>query len=133
MCGYFCIEFIDFMLAGKKSTDSTNLFTPYDFSKNDQIILSYFKDFILTTGIIKILLDIRRKKKKKHDQILMLAESKFNSTETLMSQALNDLNITHEEFMKILKKKNRYKRMKYNLISENEDKKQETIKLNTIK
>ena len=81
------------------------MFTPYDFSKNDQIILSYFKDFILTTGIIKILLDIRRKKKKKHDQILMLAGSKFNSTETLMSQALNDLNITHEEFMKILKKK----------------------------
>ena len=43
MCGYFCIRFIDFMLAGKKLTDYTNLFSPYDFKKNDNIILSYFK------------------------------------------------------------------------------------------
>ena len=43
-CGYFCIGFIDFMLAGKKLTDFTNLFSPYDFKKNDNIILSYFKD-----------------------------------------------------------------------------------------
>ena len=44
MCGYFCIGFIDFMLAGKKLTDFTSLFSPYDFKKNDDIILSYFKD-----------------------------------------------------------------------------------------
>ena len=44
MCGYFCIEFIDFMLADKKLTDFTSLFSPDDFDKNDQIILSYFKD-----------------------------------------------------------------------------------------
>ena len=44
MCGYFCIGFIDFMLADKKLTDFTNLFSPYDFDKNDHIILSYFKD-----------------------------------------------------------------------------------------
>ena len=44
MCGYFCIGFIDFMLAGKKLTDYTNLFSPCDFDKNDQIILSHFKD-----------------------------------------------------------------------------------------
>ena len=44
MCGYFCIKFIDFMLAGKKLTDYTNLFSSYDFDKNDQIIMSYFKD-----------------------------------------------------------------------------------------
>ena len=44
MYGYFCIGFIDFMLANKKLTDFTNLFSPYDFDKNDQIILSYFKD-----------------------------------------------------------------------------------------
>ena len=43
-CGYFCIGFNDFMLAGKKLTDFTNLFSPYDFKKNDNIILSYFKD-----------------------------------------------------------------------------------------
>ena len=39
MCGYFCIGFIDFMLAGKTLIDYTNLFSPYDFNKNDQIIL----------------------------------------------------------------------------------------------
>ena len=43
MCGYFCIGFIDFMLAGKKLTDFTNMFSPYDFQKNYDIILSYFK------------------------------------------------------------------------------------------
>ena len=44
MCGYFCIRSIDFMLAGKKLTDYTNFFSPYDFKKNDSIILSYFKN-----------------------------------------------------------------------------------------
>ena len=43
-CGYFCIGFIDFTLAGKILIDYTNLFSPYDFNKNDSIILSYFKD-----------------------------------------------------------------------------------------
>ena len=42
MCGYFCIGFIDFMLAGKKLTDYTNLFSPNNFEKNDDIILKYF-------------------------------------------------------------------------------------------
>ena len=42
--GYFCIGFIDFMLAGKKLTDFTDLFSPHDFDKNDNTILSYFKD-----------------------------------------------------------------------------------------
>ena len=44
MCGYFCIGLIDFMLAGKKLTDYTNLFSPYDSKKNDSITLSYFKN-----------------------------------------------------------------------------------------
>ena len=44
MCGYFCIGFIDFLLASKTLTDYTNLFSPYNFNKNDQIIFSYFKD-----------------------------------------------------------------------------------------
>ena len=88
--------------------------------------------FSLATGIIKKLLNITRNKKKRHDKILMLAESKFNSIETLMSQALGDLNISHEEFIMILNEKNRYEKMKYNLTSENGDEKQETIKLNNI-
>ena len=43
MCGYFCIGFIDFMSANKILIDFTSLFSPHDFKKNDDIILSYFK------------------------------------------------------------------------------------------
>ena len=77
--------------------------------------------FSLTTGIIKKLLNMTIKKKKKHDQLLMLAESKFNCIETLISQALGDLDISHKKFITILKEKNKYEKMKYNLTSENED------------
>ena len=42
MCGYFCIGFIDFMLAGKTLTEFTNLFSPNNFKRNDDIILNYF-------------------------------------------------------------------------------------------
>ena len=42
MCGYFCIGFIDFILAGKILTEFTNLFSPNNFKKNDDIILNYF-------------------------------------------------------------------------------------------
>ena len=219
MCDYFCIGFIDFILAGKTLIDYTNLFSPQDFDKNDQIIISYFKDawidktklpdqtkfrlyeikkiencfindineresyskklnkyvtifdyidktlivlratsggisivsfttttgapvgiasasftsvFSITTGIIKNLLSTTIRKKKEHDQILVLAKSKYNSIEALISQALNDLNIIHKEFIMILKEKDRYEKMKYNLISENGDEKQETIKLSSI-
>ena len=44
MSGCFCIGFIDFMLAEKKLTDFTSMFSPYGFKRNDDIILSYFKD-----------------------------------------------------------------------------------------
>ena len=44
MRGYFCIGFIDFMLAGKKLIDFRNMFSRHDLKKNDDIILSYFKD-----------------------------------------------------------------------------------------
>ena len=52
--------------------------------------------FSLTTGIVKKLLNITRNKKKKHDKILMLAKSKLNSIDTLISQALIDMDISHE-------------------------------------
>ena len=42
MCENFCIGFIDFMFAGKVLIGYTSLFSPYDFEKNDKIILSYF-------------------------------------------------------------------------------------------
>ena len=93
---------------------------------------SFTLAFSLSRGIIKKLLNITTNKKKKHDKILLLAESKFNSTETLIWRALNDLDFSHEEFVTILKEKDRYEKMKDNLRSENEDEKQETVKLNNI-
>ena len=57
--------------------------------------------FSLTTGIVKKLLNITRNKKKKHDKILMLAKSKLSSIETLISQALIDMEISYEEFIAI--------------------------------
>ena len=44
LCGYFCIGFINFMFKGKILTDYTNIFSPNNFKKNDDMILSYFKD-----------------------------------------------------------------------------------------
>ena len=89
--------------------------------------------FSLTTGIVKKLLSITSNKKKKHDHFLMLAKSKFNSIETLILQELGDLDISHEEFLTILKEKDRYEKTKYNLISKNADEKQETIKISSMK
>ena len=43
MCGYFCILFIEYMLKDKILTDFTNLFSPWNFEKNDQIIKKYFQ------------------------------------------------------------------------------------------
>ena len=74
----------------------------------------------LTTGILKKLLNITRNKKKKHDKILMLAKTKLNSIETLISQASIDMVISHEEFITILNEKDKYEKMKDNLRSENE-------------
>ena len=44
MCGYYCIEFINYMLKGKTLLDYTNLFSPNDLKKNDQIIKRIFKN-----------------------------------------------------------------------------------------
>ena len=82
--------------------------------------------FSLTTGIIKKLLSTTKKKKKMHDQILMLAKSKFNSIETLISQVLNDMEISHEEFITIFKEKDRYEKMKENIREKNEYKKKKS-------
>ena len=61
----------------------------------------------------------------------MLAKSKPNSIETLVSQALIDMEISHEEFITILKEKDKYEKMKDNLRSENE--KYEIMKFSSVK
>ena len=61
----------------------------------------------------------------------MLAKRKLDSTETIVSQALIDTEISHEKFIIILKEKDKYGKMKDKLRSEN--KKYEIIRLSSIK
>ena len=65
--------------------------------------------FCLTTEIKK-LLSITRNKNEKHGKILMLVKSKLNSIETLVSQALTDMEISHEEFNAIIREKQKSER-----------------------
>ena len=61
----------------------------------------------------------------------MLAKSKLNSTKTLISQVLIDMDISHEEFVTLLKEIDKFEKMKENLRSENE--KHEIMRLSSIK
>ena len=61
--------------------------------------------------MVKTLLNITRKKKKKHNKIIALAGSKLNIIKNLISQALIDFEITHEEFSKIIYEKNNYEQI----------------------
>ena len=63
----------------------------------------------------KELLSITINIKKKHDKVLMLAKSKLNSIEILVSQAMIDMETSHEEFITILKEKDKYEKMKENV------------------
>ena len=203
MCAYFCIGFIDFILAGKKLTDFMSLFSQtsringidktnltdqrkcrqiskiqnyfnqeisqrklssktlrkyvaaFDYSDKVLIVLSatsggvciissvsvagapvgisgviFTLIFSLTTGIIKKLLSITRSKKKKHYKILILAKSKLNSIETIVSEARIDMEINHDELITILKEKDKYEKMKENVRDVSE--KQENIRLNSV-
>ena len=73
--------------------------------------------FTVTTGVVKKILNIMRKKKKKHNKIITLARNKLNIIETLIAQALIDFDISHEEFSKIIYEKNNYEQMKDNIRS----------------
>ena len=73
--------------------------------------------FTVTTGVLKKLLNITRKKKKKHNKIIALARSKLNIIETLIPQALTDFEISHEEFSKIIYEKNNYEQIRDNIKS----------------
>ena len=180
MSGFYCIAFIEYMLAGKTVLDYTNLFTPNDYNRNNKIIYKYFKikygrrslefrlrktdetrNFLLDeikhndlmsekykktckylnyvenvlilfseiTGYVSIsafasLVDINKgttsslvgikicviitgikkyksiikKKKKKHDKIVLLGKDKLNTIEVLISKSLIDSYIAHDEF-----------------------------------
>ena len=85
--------------------------------------------FSLTTGIIKKLLSITRNKKKKHDKIVKLAKSRLDSIETLVCQALIDMQIRHTRHA-ITREKQKYETMKENV--RNVSERQENIGLNNV-
>ena len=73
--------------------------------------------FTVTTGVVITLLNITRKKKKKHNKIIALARIKLNVIENLISQGLIDFEITHEDFSKIIYEKNNYEQIIDNIRS----------------
>ena len=70
--------------------------------------------FTLGTGISKSLLNLTKKRKKKHNKVIVLAKTKLNTIDTLLSSALNDSKISHEEFSNITEK-NIYENIKENI------------------
>ena len=68
--------------------------------------------FLISTGIVKELLKSTRNKKNKHNKIVLLATSKLNSTESKISEALIINEISHEDFMTIIKEKKIYRELK---------------------
>ena len=200
MCGYFFIEFINYMLKGKTLLDYTNLFSPNDFKKTIELLKEYLKMnniieltnvnkyrldeinkirdyfnneikerkdiikklnkylvsfdyldkifivssasfgtlsivsyasvvgtaagiagssliliFTIGTGISKSLLNVTKKRKKKHNKLTALVKNKLNMIDTLFSRALNDSTISHEEFTNIINEANIYENIKENI------------------
>ena len=71
--------------------------------------------FTIGTGISKSLLKVTKKRKKKHNKIIALAKNKLNTIDTLLSSALNDSKISHEEFSNIITEANIYENIKENI------------------
>ena len=68
--------------------------------------------FTIGTGISKSLLNVTKKRKKKHNKIIALAKNKLNTIDTLLSSALNDSEISHEKFTNIINETNIYENIK---------------------
>ena len=71
--------------------------------------------FTIGTGISKSLLKLTKKRKKKHNKIIVLAKNKLNMIDTLLSRALNDSEISHEEFANMINEANIYENIKENI------------------
>ena len=78
-------------------------------------------------GINKSLLQLTKKRKKKHNKIITLAKSKLNTIKTLLSSALNDSKISHKEFANIITEKKIYENIKENIKDIKEEEKSTTF------
>ena len=84
--------------------------TPADIAGSSLTLI-----FTIGTGISKSLLKVTKKRKKKHNKIIALAKNKLNTIDTLLSSALNDSEISHEEFSNIITEANIYENIKENI------------------
>ena len=84
--------------------------------------------FSLCTGLVKKLLKVTRNKKKKHNEIVMLARSKLNSIESNISRALINNQTSHEDFITIINEERNYRELKESIrmMKDQEDKKIDT-------
>ena len=71
--------------------------------------------FTIGTGISKSLLKLTKKRQKKHNKTIVIAKNKLNMIDTLLSSALNDSEISHEEFTNIINEANIYENIKENI------------------
>ena len=89
--------------------------------------------FTVSIGISKSLLKVIGKRKNKRNKIIALAKSKLNTIDTLLSSALNDSKISHEEFSNIITEKNTYENMKENIKDIKEEEENSTIESSSLK
>ena len=83
--------------------------------------------FTIVTGISKSLIKVTKKGKKKHNKIIALAKNKLNTIDTLLSSALNDSEISHEEFPNVFTETNIYENIKELTIESSEEEKSTTL------
>ena len=72
--------------------------------------------FSLSTGLVKKILKTTRNNKKKHNKIVILARSKLNSTESKISEALINNQISHKDFMTIINEKRNFRELKESIM-----------------
>ena len=75
---------------------------------------------------------ITKNRKKKHNKIIALAKSKLNTIDMLLSSALNDSKISHEEFSNIIAEKNMYENMKENIKEIKEEEQKSTAEQSSL-
>ena len=73
------------------------------------------------------MLNVTKKRKEKHNKIIALAKNKLNTIDTLLSSALNDSEISHEEFSNIITETNIYENIKEHMIESSEEEKSTTL------
>ena len=83
--------------------------------------------FTIGTGISKSLLKVTKKRRKKYNKIIALAKNKLNTIDTLLSSALNDSKISHEEFSNIITETNIYENIKELTIESSEEENSTTL------